>query len=862
MADRAPIRLAELVRDTHDADAILDSFLTWAQERGFELYPAQEEAVLEIAAGRHVILSTPTGSGKSLVALAMHFKAICEGKRAFYTAPIKALVSEKFFELCEELGAENVGMLTGDASINPRAPVVCCTAEILANMALREGRHTRADYVVMDEFHYYADRDRGIAWQIPLLLLADATFMLMSATLGDMKKIAEGIERRTEGPVAIVTSTERPVPLDFEYRATALHRTIGDLAEEERLPVYLVNFTQRDAAEQAQNLTSMNLCPKEQKKEILAAISGFRFDTPYGKDIRRFITAGIGLHHAGLLPKYRLLMERLAQRGLLKIISGTDTLGVGVNVPIRTVLFTKLYKFDGEQTRILSARSLHQISGRAGRKGFDTRGTVICQAPEHVIENKWQDAKAKDNPKKKKQQRKKPPPRDYVAYNRATFEKLIASSAEPLRSSFAINHGTLTNMMDREVTHGNRHGGYRRLIELIASCHERDGTKSRLRRRAAQLFRSLITAGVLELATVEFDDRPYVRFKEGLQRDFSLYHALSLFMVEALSLLDGGLESYPLDVLSLVEAVLESPRVLLLRQLDKLKGDRIAVLKAEGVPYEERMEELEKVTNPKPNEDFIYDTFDVFREAHPWVRGDNVRPKSIARDAYERFATFNEFDKLYGLQRAEGVLLRYLTETYKALVQTVPDEFKTDPVVELIAFFRTMLEKVDSSLVREWESMLAPGPEEEGEETAAGAEPPRFDITRDPRAFMARLRAEMHLLVKALAARDYEEALVAIRAVQAEEEDASGEEEEAWTVERFEAALAPYFEQYDRIIFDHRARFPDLTMIKPDGERQWVVQQVLLDPEEDKMWYLEARVDLREPGSDEGPLLRLQRIAS
>ena len=429
-------------------------------EQGLELYPAQEEAVLELMAGRHLVLATPTGSGKSLVALALHFKAMGEGRRSVYTSPIKALVSEKFFDLCRQLGAEHVGMMTGDASINPRAPVLCCTAEILANLALREGAHTPVDAVVMDEFHYYSDADRGIAWQLPLLTLPHATFLLMSATLGDMSEFEREIARFTGREVAVVRSRERPVPLHFEYRETPLHETTHDLTMTGRAPVYVVNFTQREAAEQAQGITSINLCTKDEKRAIAAAVGDFRFDTHYGKDIKRFLLHGIGLHHAGLLPKYRTLVEKLSQQGLLKIISGTDTLGVGVNVPIRSVLFTKLCKFDGEKVRILAVRDFKQIAGRAGRKGFDERGWVVAQAPEHVIENKRLEAKAAEGKgNKKKFVRRKPPERGYVPWDQATLERLIESEPEPLESRFGVTHGMLLTVLDREFNIDQPHGG-------------------------------------------------------------------------------------------------------------------------------------------------------------------------------------------------------------------------------------------------------------------------------------------------------------------------------------------------------------------------------------------------------------------
>src|SRR3954468_20398694 len=452
------------------ADEILSRFMSYVAASGLELYPAQEEALLELMADKHVVLNTPTGSGKSLVATALHFKALAEGRTSFYTCPVKALVSEKFFDLCRLFGAERVGMLTGDASINRDAPIVCCTAEILANMALRDGA-TRASYVIMDEFHYSADRERGMAWQVPLLALDGTTFLLMSATLGDMRVITESLQATTGREVAVVRGRQRPVPLEFEYRETPLHETIDELVKSGRAPIYLVNFTQRGAADQAQNLMSVDVSSKSDKEAIRAALDGASFDTPYGKDFQRFLRHGIGIHHAGLLPKYRLLVERLAQKGLLKVVSGTDTLGVGVNVPIRTVLFTQLCKFDGEKTGILGVREFQQIAGRAGRKGFDERGFVVAQAPEHVVENRRLATKKAQG---KKVVMHKPPTKGYVHFDRGTFERLMGGTPEPLESRFEITHGVLLSCLqgkrgaDEQDGRKQRGGGYRRLLSLIA----------------------------------------------------------------------------------------------------------------------------------------------------------------------------------------------------------------------------------------------------------------------------------------------------------------------------------------------------------------------------------------------------------
>ena len=389
--------VGHLAHEGSGPDSVLDAFNGWAELRGLHLYPAQEEAVLAVLAGDHVIVATPTGSGKSLVALCAHLSMLASGRRSWYSAPIKALVSEKFFDLCAQLGTENVGMLTGDASINPDAPVICCTAEILANLALRYGESAPVDQVVMDEFHFYADPDRGWAWQVPLIELRRAQFVLMSATLGDVSRFVGDFERRTGRPTTVVTSIERPVPLDYRYARTLVHDTISQLAAEGLAPIYAVHFTQKAAVERAQALTSAQLATRAEREAIALAISQSRLGAGFGQALARFLRHGIGVHHAGMLPKYRRLVERLCQEGLLKVVCGTDTLGVGINVPIRTVLFTGLSKFDGMTSRLLTTREFHQMAGRAGRAGFDSAGSVVVQAPEHVSENERALARAGDD---------------------------------------------------------------------------------------------------------------------------------------------------------------------------------------------------------------------------------------------------------------------------------------------------------------------------------------------------------------------------------------------------------------------------------------------------------------------------------
>ena len=837
--------------DNVDRDQILESFLDYVLGRGLEPYPAQEEAILELLSWKHVILNTPTGSGKSLVAEALHFQAMAENRISFYTAPTKALVNEKFFDLCEAFGPEQVGLLTGDASVNREAPIICCTAEILANMAMRKD-DVGVEYVVMDEFHYYGDKERGAAWQIPLITMRDTLFLLMSATLGDTSEIEKKLSQLSDREVAVVRGGERPVPLTFKYSESTLHETIEELVDEGEAPIYLVNFTQKACAEQAQSLTSINVTDKEGKREIGLELNDVVFDTPYGKEFQRFIRHGIGVHHGGLLPRYRRVVERLAQSGLIKVISGTDTLGVGVNIPIRTVLIRQLYKFDGVKTRLLSARQFHQVAGRTGRKGHDDHGQVVVQAPEWVIENIKMAQKVAKNPHLKKKMVRKRPPTGAVPWDRKTFDKLITSPPEPLEPQFEVTHSMLTNMLQAGVE--RRGGGYGRLIELISRSHTSEGQKKHLRRRAAALFRSLRQAGIVEVHPGE-PGKGAATFsvREGLQHDFSLNQSLSLYLVQTLELLEPDSESHALDVLTLVEAILEDPRVVIYRQLDKLKGELIGRLKAEGVEYDKRMEELEKVEHPQPNSEFIRETFEAFRQTHPWVGGEDIWPKSIAREMYEGCLGFNDYVRLYGLARAEGVLLRYLSQAYKTAVQTVPEDRWTEDFEDILAFLHGVVRRVDSSLIEEWELLVAgPQVDEQGVDEMREPEERPWDVAQDPRAFRARVRNELHVLLKSLADRDYEAAHALVR----------HREEDRWTVEEIGEAMSPYWEEQSVIDLTPRARMTHNTILREDEENKWTAQQKIIDPEGNDDWMIDCLIDLTIPRNPKDPLIELRRLGS
>ncbi|MDX2186354.1 MAG: DUF3516 domain-containing protein [Opitutaceae bacterium] len=814
-----------------DADRALDAFLAAMTARGLELYPEQEEAILELYAGRNVILNTPTGSGKSLVAAAFHYKALCTGRRSVYTCPIKALVNEKFLSLCRDFGPDNVGMMTGDATVNGDAAVLCCTAEILANIALAGGERSDAiGAVIMDEFHYYSDVSRGVAWQVPLLLMPRARFLLMSATLGTTDFIAKDLTRVTAATTTVVRSDRRPVPLNFEYSETPLAERVAELLTLKRAPVYLVHFTQREASEAAQSLTSLAICSREEKEALARELEPVRFTSPYGKEVKRWLRHGIGVHHAGLLPKYRILVEQLAQKGLLKVICGTDTLGVGINVPIRTVVFTQLWKYDGQKPGILSVRDFRQIAGRAGRKGFDDVGYVIVQAPEHVIANKRAEEKAASDPKKAKKLVKQKAPEGSIGWDEKTFERLMNAPSEALVSRFDVTHGMLLNVLGRDEN------GCRVMQRLIGESHEPPQRKRTLRRKAWQLFRSLLERGILAITPPAPSGRR-LQVNVDLQSDFSLHQALSLYLIDTLPRLNPESPEYALEVLTLCESILEDPEVILRRQVDKAKTEELERLKAADVPYEQRMEKLEEIEHPKPIREFLYETFNAFSASHPWVGQENVRPKAIAREVYERYMSFSDYVREYGLQRAEGVLLRHLSQAWKVLSQTVPDSFKTEEVLEMETHLRELVRSIDSSLIEEWEKMRNPNYAVDPGSTEEPRRQGKPDITRDQRTFKRLIRTAILQFLQACASRDWETAAALVGSTPDVETGLARELEQ-----RFEA----YWNARGRFKLDPEGRSTRHTHfldVEPPGSR-WEVAQMLIDPEGNNDWELRVEVDI------------------
>lgn len=882
-----------------DDDALYEAFSSWASSTGRPLYRHQDESLIEILSGNHVIAATPTGSGKSMIALAAHFVSMAHGGRSYYTAPLKALVSEKFFDLVSLFGADNVGMVTGDVSLNADAPIICCTAEILANQSLREGPTLDADMIVMDEFHFYADPQRGWAWQVPLLELTRPQFIAMSATLGDTTVFRKQWTERTGRPTVEITDAQRPVPLEYDYVVDTLQDTVERLLSEGRHPIYIVHFSQKDAVDTASSLMDRKLVSPEIRSQISREISTVSFTKGFGQTLRGLLSHGIGVHHAGMLPRYRRLVERLTQQGLLPVICGTDTLGVGINVPIRTVLLTSLVKFDGSKMRHLRSREFHQIAGRAGRAGFDTVGFVRVLAPEHEVEAARERARltaaqeaARDEreakrAKKKASKKRSGPKEGQITWSRSTFERLRDAAPEALQSHFEMTHSTVLNVLGGAADAGRDPAEH--LVHLALHNDDQPLPANPHIRHLADIYTSLLQAGVVEhLSSARAQELGVSRLQlvADLPDDFALNQPLSPFALAAFELLDPESPTFALDVISIVEAVLEDPRPLLYAQENQAKAAAVASMKAQGMEYDERMAALEEISWPKPLEELLSPAFSVYTRSNPWVGDLELSPKSVIREMIENAMTFTELISRYDVGRSEGVILRYLSDAYRMMRQVIPEEIMTEELEAMISWLADLIRSVDSSLLDEWEAMMN-GKELVEAESAASAvgaerafgadESGAIAFTANRHAFRNAVRRALFNFVE-LMSRDDVDGLERATA-QAADSDGLFAEVAPWTGDDWDHALERYWAEHDWIDINQGARSQalctleeqvsgeDVLTLMPfsagDNANQrsrfealaravdgapagsvWLATQTITDPEGNMDWRIAALVDL------------------
>lgn len=882
-----------------DDDALYEAFSSWASSTGRPLYRHQDESLIEILSGNHVIAATPTGSGKSMIALAAHFVSMAHGGRSYYTAPLKALVSEKFFDLVSLFGADNVGMVTGDVSLNADAPIICCTAEILANQSLREGPTLDADMIVMDEFHFYADPQRGWAWQVPLLELTRPQFIAMSATLGDTTVFRKQWTERTGRPTVEITDAQRPVPLEYDYVVDTLQDTVERLLSEGRHPIYIVHFSQKDAVDTASSLMDRKLVSPEIRSQISREISTLSFTKGFGQTLRGLLSHGIGVHHAGMLPRYRRLVERLTQQGLLPVICGTDTLGVGINVPIRTVLLTSLVKFDGSKMRHLRSREFHQIAGRAGRAGFDTVGFVRVLAPEHEVETARERARltaaqeaARDEreakrAKKKASKKRSGPKEGQITWSRSTFERLRDAAPEALQSHFEMTHSTVLNVLGGAADAGRDPAEH--LVHLALHNDDQPLPANPHIRHLADIYTSLLQAGVVEhLSSARAQELGVSRLQlvADLPDDFALNQPLSPFALAAFELLDPDSPTFALDVISIVEAVLEDPRPLLYAQENQAKAAAVASMKAQGMEYDERMAALEEISWPKPLEELLSPAFSVYARSNPWVGDLELSPKSVIREMIENAMTFTELISRYDVGRSEGVILRYLSDAYRMMRQVIPEEIMTEELEAMISWLADLIRSVDSSLLDEWEAMMNGEELTEAEEVSSTVGAERafgadesgvIAFTANRHAFRNAVRRALFNFVE-LMSRDDVDGLERASA-QAADSDGLFAEAAPWTGDDWDHALERYWAEHDWIDINQGARSQalcaleeqisgeDILALMPFSVRDnanqrsrfealaravdeapagsvWLATQTITDPEGNMDWRIAALVDL------------------
>ena len=846
------------IEGSEDPEELYFQFSDWCSSRGREPYPAQDEGFIELAADRNVLLCTPTGSGKSMVALFAHFLAFARHQRSIYTAPTKALVNEKFFALCEDFGPRNVGLITGDGAVNEDALVICCTAEILSQMALVEGRETPFSVVVMDEFHYFGDRDRGMHWLLPLLEMPHARHLLMSATVGQPEEMRARVETLTGHDTALVLSQERPIPLNHAWRLTPVADSIVEAVEQGLTPVYVVYFSRRDASQEAGLLRgkllghpALSEGAEARRAAIREHLRGQRLDSPFGKVLARLLPHGIAIHHSGMLPRYRRLVERLANEGLVHVVCGTDTLGVGVDMPVRTVVFTQLYKYDGRVSRILDAREFHQIAGRAGRR---EQGHVWVQPPEHIIVNKIEAAKAKA---KKKKYKKRGEPRNFVRWDEARYERLRDSRPHALVAPFVMTPALVLGVLGRP-------GACVSDLHALVDRAQLDATP---RAEAHAMVDTLVELlQPVHLQRVETDGEESWRVPGQDPRDrrrkLKSPRPLGAFLEHALHGLDELSEDFALDALSLVEAVLDDPKPLLYAQA-KAEGARLwAAAKEEVAESLEARIEAEtrsrEASWPRPLADYVMESFGAWSEANPWFTdpGPSLQedggpsPKSVVRMMFERGSSFAEVVTEFELMPHEGLLLRYLSDALRVLEREIPPHLGDGArapegavsMDELRAWLGVVVRSVDASIVHEWERFGATD-----EAILPEAPPPPLDVTEHKAAFKRMVRSAAFGWVQAVAV----ETLPA-GAVLSREAFFEG-------LDRYEAEHGR--DEGGRLDLDLGADARGPQYFWFDGDAR--VRQTLRDPCDHRDWVLEGRVDLeasRDAGKAVLCLERFERV--
>ncbi len=371
-----------------NADIELGFYERFFFSRDLEPYPVQEKAIEKIVAGESVLVTVPTGTGKTLMAKAGIWKALARGETAIYTTPLRALTEEKYRELCDDFGADKVGFATGDYKVNPDAPVQVIVAEILWNKIYGDRVHAPADVVIMDEGHYFNDPERGHVWEQSIIGLdARSQLVILSATVGDAEQFCNWVYSCRRVELALVQSNERKIPLYHQYRESYLIEVARDLFQKGECPTIIFTFGRELCFERARLLKSCSRFTTDEERARIAEVAeATLLDRGISKELKPLLLHGIGIHHAGILPKYKQMVERLTLERLIKFVVSTETISAGINLPAKRVIFPEMRKYIQGKARLLNSAEYHQMAGRAGRPQFDTDGVAIALAPEAVVQ--------------------------------------------------------------------------------------------------------------------------------------------------------------------------------------------------------------------------------------------------------------------------------------------------------------------------------------------------------------------------------------------------------------------------------------------------------------------------------------------
>ncbi len=701
--------------------AFYEKFL-WG--RGIEPYPVQEQAIRHIVAGTSVLVTVPTGTGKTLMAKAALQAAVMRGERAIYTTPLRALTEEKYRELCADFGDENVGFATGDYKVNREAPIQVEVAEILWNRVVGDKSVCPAEVVVMDEGHYFNDPERGYVWEQSIIGLDPRSqLVILSATVGRPDRFCQWASLTRRVPMELVESRERKVPLVHDFREEPLIDTVRELAHKGDVPAIVFVFGREQCFEVARLLKSCRrFTTDEEKAKVEALCDEALLPGGVANELRPLFSHGIGIHHAGILPRYKQLVEQLALERLIKFVVSTETIAAGINLPARTVVFPSLRKFIKNEPRMVTAAEYHQMAGRAGRPQFDDRGLAITLAPEEIVselKKELRDAAkrpAYDEGKVRKsvynKARSEAQRKGDIIWTPESHAELVRGEPAELRSKTKIT-------TEQVLAIG--------LPDLATTALPGAGfvapKKTELAERMAEAEASLPPSMRLDIVTMIdnllLEDRERRGLHKTLAQLVDNLRAIEVIdqhgtqvagmMIRQLQGMDGlfiwyALYNHDLDYVELrqlVEFLVDHD--IIQRQLDRKEEDkkrewvkaRLRELRLENpqLTWDDVVAEWER-EHPRPLTK-VEEVFQAFSAAvpHPELHG-GKKPKNVWATMEDSGMSFLEFVAAEGLQHEEGNLFSYLVRVMN-FANKLGEASHLDQLCDLSDRVRALLARID-----------------------------------------------------------------------------------------------------------------------------------------------------------------------